>query len=456
MDVSADGSASQEQAAEFDKAFELLCKLVDLREADKLMPLGPAVVYTASVVLWLLVYQRLNHSASLESAVAYLLDAAPELCRDNKRIREKTLSPKTGSYSDARKRLTPEVTEWFVNAVSTSIIETSRPTWGDRRVFLVDGTTITLAPTKELRVAFPPATNQHGPGVWPVALLVVAHELESGAALLPEVGPMYGPEAVSEVDLAQKGFARLPPNSVIMADANFGIFSVAFSAAQQGHSFLLRLTDPRFQSLSRKATLSAEGPNWKTWSCCWKPTSHDRQTNPQLPSDAVVQVWIHEIVVHSNLTLWLVTDLADPGRALSDLYLRRGEVEIDIRSIKVVLDTENIRARSVAMFQKELQTSMVAYNLVVQFRRQAAEIAKVPAKRLSFTSVWTIYRQFLMNAFYTDPAVWRERFHLALHYAQQTKLPNRPGRSYPRAVYPRRQKSTHFQKRTPSSDDPTK
>lgn len=456
MDVSVDGSASQEQAAEFDKAFELLCKLVDLREADKLMPLGPAAIYTASVVLWLLVYQRLNHNASLQSAVTYLLDSAPELCRDNKRIRQKTLSARTGSYSDARQRLTPEVTEWFANAVSTSIIATSRPTLGGRRVFIVDGTTITLAPTKALRAAFPPASNQHGQGVWPVALLAVAHELESGAALLPEVGPMYGPQAVSEIELAQAGFARLPPNSIILADSNFGIFSVAYSATQQGHSFLLRLTDVRFQSLCKKATLAAEGGNWKTWTCCWNPSSHDRHTNPHLPRDACVQVQIHEIVVHSNLTLWLVTDLSEPAQAASALYLRRGEVEIDIRNIKVVLDTENIRAGSVAMFQKELQTSMVAYNLVVQFRRQAAEIAKVPPKRLSFTSVWTIYRQFLMNSFYTAPAVWRERFHLALHYAQHAKLPNRPGRSYPRAIYPRRQKSTHFQKRAPPPDDPTK
>ncbi len=46
-------------------------------------------------------------------------------------------------------------------------------------------------------------------------------------------------------------------------------------------------------------------------------------------------------------------------------------MEHNIRDVKVTMDTENIRAKSVDMLHKELQTSMVAYNLVVQFRRKA-------------------------------------------------------------------------------------
>ena len=53
---------------------------------------------------------------------------------------------------------------------------------------------------------------------------------------------MYGPQAVSETELARACFARLPARSVVLADANFGIFSVAYGAAQgaaqEGHSFL--------------------------------------------------------------------------------------------------------------------------------------------------------------------------------------------------------------------------
>ena len=448
MDALRDVPVNVERDVEFDKAFELLLKLVDLRQADEIMPLGPAAIYTASVVLWLLVYQRLNRSATLETAVKHLVESASELCPDNKRIREQTLSPGTGTYSDARQRLTPEVTEWFANEVSQTIIATAAPTLGGRRVFVVDGTTVTLAPEKALQAAFPPASNQFGEGVWPVALLVVAHELETGCATQPEIGAMYGPSAVSEVQLAQACFARLPADSIVMADANFGIFSVAWGAVQHHHFFLFRMTEPRFNSLRNRAVCVSQGEGWQTWSLAWTPSVKDRLSNPHLPTDAVVEVLLHEVVVHEKLRLWLVTDLTETAVTSAALYQRRGDVETDIRNIKVVLDTENIRARSEAMFRKELLTSMVAYNLVVQFRRQAAELAQVPPKRLSFTRVWTTYRIFLMNKCSTDPAQWRDHFRKALHYAMRDKLPNRPGRNYERSAYSKSPKSAHFKKRS--------
>ncbi len=453
MDASKNTSVTAEQQAEFDRAFELLTTLVDLRLADELSPLGTATVYKTSVVLWLLVYQRLNQNATLQVAVKHLIDSAPDLCPDNKRIREKTLSAGTGTYSDARKRLTLEIAQWFSDAVSNSIVATAPPSLGHRRVFVIDGTTITLAPERELRNAFPPASNQHGEGVWPVALLLVAHELESGCAMRPEIGAMYGPQAISEVELARACFTRLPADSIVMGDLNFGIFSVAHAAVQHRQSFLFRLSQSRFAAHCRKGTLESQGHGWKTWAVRWKPTAKDRKTNPHLPADAVLDVLVHEVVINSKLTLWLVTNLSESSPLVAALYGKRWEVEIDIRNVKVVLDTESIRARSVDMFRKELLTSMVAYNLVVQFRRQAARLAKLPVKRLSFTGVWTTFRQFLLNHHCTKPAEWRERFDDALRIAMRDKLPNRPGRSFERVVYPRRTKASQFKKRNPPPEN---
>ena len=43
-------------------------------------------------------------------------------------------------------------------------------------------------------------------------------------------------------------------------------------------------------------------------------------------------------------------------------------------------------------------------------------------------------------------SVWQERYERALRSAANAKLPNRPGRSYPRIAHPRRTKSTKFMK----------
>ena len=442
---------------EFDRAFELLRQIVDFDQVDQMHPVRSNAVYTTSLVLWMLVYQRMSIDSTLEAAVKKMIEAQPVFLPKNKRIEEGTLSTGTGTYSQARHRLPWEAAKWLAQNVSQSLIEAAPPTYRDRRVFLIDGTTITLAPEEELQRAFPPASNQFGEGVWPVAQLVVAHELASGAALIPEVGPMYGDKAVSETTLIHGVLAELPAESVVLADAGFGIFRVAYEARQTGHPFLLRMTKTRFLSLRKQATLIAQGESGKTYTHTWRPSAQERKKHPDLPQDAMLRVQLHEVVVHEELTLYLATDLLDEedtASALAGVYKRRVDVEIDIRNIKVVLDTETIRAKSVLMFEKELLCSVVAYNLVIQFRRQAAQLAKVPARRMSFKRTWTTFCTFLLSAMYTDAESWRERYRTALHYAMQDKLPNRPGRTYEREAYSRRPKSAQF-KRRKSKRDPT-
>lgn len=449
MDAFADVPVSVNLDLEFDQAFAMLLKLVNLRQADELQPSEPHTVYTTSVVLWLLVSQRLHPQSTLQTTVRHLQEIAPKLCPDNRRIREETLSESTAAYSKGRQRVTEETVEWFSGVVSQSICDSTRPTLGERRVFLVDGTTLTLAPEKSLRAEYPPAPNQYGDSAWPTAMLVVTHELESGCAMMPEIGAKYGPKAVSEVELARACFQQLPPWSVILADAGFGIYSVAWAATGCGHSFLLRLTSQRFQSLLKKSTKIEERKGATTYSCDWKPSSKDRKTNPHIPADAVLSVRIHALQLPDGGPLYLLTDLCEDVSILEGVYLKRMDVETDIGNIKVVLDMEHIRARTPAMFRKELLTSMVAYNLVVQFRRQAATLAKLPPRRLSFTGVWNTFRIVLLSKWTTDPEEWRKNYRRALHRAMRDKLPNRPGRSYPREAYRRTSKSTHFKKRLP-------
>lgn len=99
------------QAAEIDRAFELLSELVDLRDADTIHPMRHNAVYTTSVILWMLVYQRLKPDASLEAAVKHLLETRPSYLPTNKRLSDGTLSTATGGYSAARSRLPLDVVQ---------------------------------------------------------------------------------------------------------------------------------------------------------------------------------------------------------------------------------------------------------------------------------------------------------------------------------------------------------
>ena len=433
---------------EFTTAVEMLRRLLPDEELNQLQPTGPATVYTTLVTLWMMVTQRLAGGQSLLATVKEVLASSRSLLPDNKRVREGTLSETSGAYAGARTRLHLETVELFAERVSKSLIEASPPWFEGRRAFLLDGTTVTLAPTTALRAAFPPATNQHGESVWPVALLLMAHELQSSCALLPEIGAMYGPDNTSEAQLTRQLASRLPRASIVLADAGFGIFSVAHALVSAGQSILLRLTKSRFKSLTRQATLVDEWEGHRTWRLSWTPSPKDRQSNPELPEDAALDVWVHAVPLGQE-TLHLVTTLPVSSVQAGEFYARRYDVEHDLRDVKVTLDIESIRAQSVEMFRKELLTSLVAYNLVVQFRRQAAALAGLPPRRLSFTGVWNTFESFLLHQPPTSAAEWTARYEAALRIAARDKLPHRPGRSYPRRAHPRRSKSTKFMKRHP-------
>lgn len=91
-----------------------------------------------------------------------------------------------------------------------------------------------------------------------MALLLVAHELQSSCVLPPAIGAMYGENNTSEAKLTQRIAKRMPRGSIAMADSGYGSFSVARTMVDEGHSILFRLTKSRFRSLKRSATLLEE------------------------------------------------------------------------------------------------------------------------------------------------------------------------------------------------------
>jgi hypothetical protein len=151
---------------------------------DQLQPTGPAAVYTSSVTLWMLVMQRLASGNTLNAIVKDFIANRPAFCPQNRRLDEGTLSESSGAYAGARKRIELETIKYLFHRVSDSFSKTtSSLEFRRRQTFLLDGTTITLAPTEELKRHFPPATNQHGESVWPIMLLFVAHDLEDRQAV---------------------------------------------------------------------------------------------------------------------------------------------------------------------------------------------------------------------------------------------------------------------------------
>jgi len=244
-------------------------------------------------------------------------------------------------------------------------------------------------------------------------------------------------------------FERLPPDCIVIGDAGLGIFSVAQGAVALGHDVVLRLSKSRFKSLTKKATQIFDN----TWSLVWKPTAKERKTTPELPADAQVEVRIHRMKI-GDQEIYLTTTLLRLSRPqVFEIYKCRQDVETDIGDIKVTMDTENIRAKTKEGVLKELYTSLIAYNSVVQFRRDAARVANKPPRQMSFKGTFDTFRIFLANRLLTlKPQKCIAAYQEALRIASKDIVRQRPGRNYKRAAHPRRPKTTKWQKQQSKED----
>jgi putative transposase len=396
-------------------------------------------VYSAAVVLWLMMLQRLQGRGTLASAVQLLQQgAADPLLADCRRVRQKRISGRTGGYCQARQKL-PKL---LCRQVSQEIVERLREVLnsgadsGPRNVFVLDGSSLELEHNRQLLARYPPASNQHGRCHWPALRVVVLHDAASGLAQTPTWGPMFGPEAVSEQYLAEKAMDSLPAHSVILGDRNFGVFSIAYAAQQRSHAVVLRLTDVRARKLAGPISQPGE------YGVRWEASRWDGGKAGRFPAGAGLDGRVIAARVgrgKSKKWLFLFTTMELPAEELVKLYGRRWNIETDLRSLKRTVRLHHIQAKSEEMMEKEILMAVSAYNLVRAVMCLAARRSRIDPRQLSFTQVLNVVDAAWPNLISAPSKQDHDRqFFRVLDLAAQCTLPIRTKpRSYPRRLWRR-------------------
>ena len=414
---------------------DIVCRGVVQYLEKQTQPQAKRGIYTAPVVMWLMMLQALRHGGTLLQAVQLLREgAAGSLLFGCRRVRRKRISGRSGGYCQARLKLS----KLLCRQVSQEILEQLRQILnpsGQPPVLVLDGTSLELEHSRQLLRHYPPAENQHGHSHWPVLRVVVMHEASTGLAQQPFWGPMYGANAVSEQALAEKAMESAPAQALIVADRNFGVFSVAYAAQQRGLSVVVRLSQPRAYKFA--GPICQQGRQ----AVIWNPSALERRKH-QLPAQAAVAGWLIAVRIgkgKSKQWLYLFTTSALPLQKVVALYGQRWNIETDLRSLKRTVQLHHIRAHSPEMMEKYLLMAISAYNLVRAVICLAARRSRIDPRQLSFTQVLTLV-DAAWHKLITAPSKQQhdKEFLRVLDLAAECTLPKRrKRRSYPRQLWRR-------------------
>jgi hypothetical protein len=397
---------------------------------------------SAWVVTWLMIFQRLDAKGTLSTAVRHLLTGPVRaLVRWPERAPAARLSANTSAYSQARCKLPLEVAQQVSALLFESLQAQPRILPGlERPVFLLDGSTILLAHSRDLAKAYPPPRNQHGASHWPVMRVLVAHDVVSGLAAPPCWGPMDGPQAVSEQGLAKDLLKRLPAGCGVLGDRNFGVFSMAYHAAEQNHPGLFRLTEAR----ARKLNGGGIAPAAKTdKGILWSPSRDDLRSNPEIPATASVRGRLLACKVRDARGKWqklyFFTTFTLPAEQILRVYGYRWNIETDLRSLKREVRLHMLDVQSADMAGKELVLGVAAYNLTRAAINEAASALHLDPRQFSFSLAQDTIQAFLPAFAQANSEEERQQImqEMLRVFSYSTLPRRRKRRSAPREIWPR-------------------
>jgi putative transposase len=406
------------------------------RQAGKLVRNG---IYSARLVIWMMMNQRLHAGGSLARSVEQLRQGRFDpLLSQCKRVREGRMSLATGGYCQARQKLPIIVVRRSVKELIERLrqrIGEGAPA-GQPRLYVIDGSSLQIEYSPELAKDYPQAEGR-GKSHRLIVRMVVLHDADTGLAERPYWGPMYGRKAVSEQDLARQALEDMPAGTVLLGDRNFGIFSTAYHAQQHAHGVIVRLTKLRATALAG-CPISRQGD----WAKDWPSSRWDRKKHPEWPADAQVSgrliAWRVGRGKHQQW-LYLFTTLTVPAELVVEWYGKRWRIETDLRSLKQTVRLNQLEVHSSDMVEKELLVAAMAYNLVRTIMYLAAERSGGDPRQLSFTYACNI----VLDGY---PAILaargarrqQEELDRIIDLVARCKLPKRrKPRHYPRAVWGR-------------------
>jgi hypothetical protein len=386
-------------------------------------------VFCPLVTLWGWLSQCLSQDKSLNEAVTRILvnRVATGL---------PACSASSASYSNARQRFPLSVMTRLAKEIGRNVHNSASDAWHwrGREVFLVDGTGLSMPDTQELQEVYPQLTTQ-APGIgFPMMRAVAMISLSTGAVIDFAFDKTSG-KGTGEGNLFRAMLDRVNRDDIIVADRLYPSFR-SIAALQLRGADMVSVSHHARKIDFTKGVQLGENDHIVEW-------HQERQLNRRVPSEELdslpKSVFVREFLIDVDgrdggkeqaIVVTTITDPTVPQQEISDLYWRRWNCELDLRSIKQSMHLDVLRCKTPEMVAKEIFCHILAYNLLRGVMTASAKRTGVMPRQLSVKGAMQAVESFTPAMMATNAGeVLYDAF---LTTVSAHRVGNRPGRLEPR------------------------
>lgn len=388
-------------------------------------------VYTPAVTVWVFLAQCFSSDHSCRDAVAQLI--AWRLARG-----QKACSAKTGAYCVARDALPEATCQQLLRETGQSVAKGAPVSWLwlGRNVVVGDGSTITMADTSKNQAEYPQMACQRPGCGFPIARIVVLFALSTGTVIEAALGRYQG-KRTGETSLFRTLHDALQPGDVFLADRCFSGWCDLMLLQQRGIDSVVRKHQMRATDFRTGRRLGKDD-HLVVWKKSERPEWMSREQYQQLPAEMTlreVRVRVRQRGFRTKEVL-VMTTLLDanfyPARAIAELYRRRWQAELDLRSLKIVLQMDHLRCKTPHRVRNEFYMHLIGYNLIRKLMAAGAIRAGVEPWTISFKGTLQTINQLLLVL--ATPISVVDWCHALLDAIAAHIVGNRPDRFEPRVL----------------------
>jgi hypothetical protein len=386
-------------------------------------------VFNPVTTIWGFLSQVLSDDHSCRDAVARVI---AQQAASGARI----CSPNTASYCNARSRLHTDVLRTLAMRTAQELQAGVLPEWkwNGRNVFIADGSHVSMPDTPQNQATYPQPEVQR-PGIgFPLARLTVLLSLATGACHDLAVAP-YAGKGTGEKTLLRQMYDTLKPGDVVLADALFDDYFIVCELRQRGIELVARA---QYQRVGTRTVQSRPDGDVIAWQRPNKPhgmAGKQYRTYPKslLMRQVSVDARDKDNRVEQFKVITTILDASIDGGQIGDLFERRWEGEVDIRSIKSTMKMDVLRCKTPEMVRKEIWSHLLAYNLLRTVMAVAAAENGIEPRQVSFKGAKQAVTAFAPKIEVARPARRAVLIDTLLTTVAYHRVGNRPGRWEPRA-----------------------